>query len=124
MKKINYKKLGEGFYPAYRQAGNQVVFFGNNKNYTLTPKDLIKIRMDWGNPRNKKYFKKYRIDLNDTTFMIQKDDPDENDILQAYPLYDGYYWQGQISTSPLYKEGLDYEFKIYKNWELIKNFFP
>lgn len=124
IKKINFRRLGEGFYPAYNQASNQIVFFGNNKNYTLTPKDFAEIRLDWNNPRNKKYFKKYRIDLNDTAFTIEKDSPDENDIIHAYPFYDEYYWQGEISTSPLYKEGLDYEFKIYKNKKPVKSFFP
>src|SRR5688572_25371208 len=107
IRKINYKKLGEGYYPSYREESNELVFFGNNKNYTLTTKDQIKIRLDWDNPRNKKYFRKYRINLDDTTFTLEKQRPDENDIVQANPFYDKYYWQGRINTSPLYKEGQD-----------------
>ena len=124
IKKISYKKLGESFYPLYDEYGERVVFFGNNKNYTLTSRDRIKIMLDWSNPRNRKYFKKYAIDLNDTSFTIQKDIPDENDIISAYHYYDDFYWQGQITTSELYKDSLDYEFKIYKNHKLVKGFFP
>jgi 6-bladed beta-propeller len=124
IKKVSYKRLGEGFYPFYDERNNQLVFFGNNKNYTLTSKDRLKIMLDWSNPRNKKYFKKYAIDLNDTSFTMKKDIPNENYIKHAYPYYDDFYWQGQIITSELYKDSLDYEFKIYENKQLVKGFFP
>jgi hypothetical protein len=124
IKKIDYKKLGEAFYPVYNESRDQIVFFGNNKNYTLTSRDRIKIMLDWSNPRNKKYFKKYAIDLNDTSFTIKKDIPGKNDILRAYHYHDDFYWRGQITTSELYEDSLDYEFKIYKNNELVKGFFP
>lgn len=124
IKKINYKKLGESFYPVYDEHSNQIVFFGNNKNYTLTSRDKLKIMLDWSNPRNKKYFKKYTIDLNDTTFTIKKDVPGENDIIRASHYYDDFYWQGRINTSELYKDSLDYELKIYQNDNLVKSFFP
>src|SRR4051812_49283992 len=109
VKKINFKKLGQSFYPDYNENTNRVVFLGTNKNYTLTSKDALQIRLDWNNPRNKKYYKKYVIDLNDTSFAIQKDVPDENDILRAYHYYDDFYWSGAINTSPLYEDTLDYE---------------
>lgn len=124
IKKISYKKLGEGISPVYDEHSERIVFFGNNKNYVLTPRDRLKITLDWSNPRNKKYFKKYAIDLNDTTFTIQKDIPDENDIIHAYHYHDGSYWQGQITTSELYEDSADYEFKIFKNHKLAKGFFP
>jgi hypothetical protein len=124
IKKISYKKFGDTFYPSYDDHNNRIVFFGNNKNYTLTSRDRLKIMLDWSNPRNKKYFKKYTIDLNDTSFTIKKDIPNENDIIRAYHYYDDFYWQGQIITSELYKDSLDYEFKIYKNNQLVKGFFP
>ncbi len=124
IQKINYKKLGEGFYPNYHKETNELIFFGNNRSYALTKKDLIKIRLDWSNPRNKKYFKKYRVNLNDTTFSVEKETPDENDVVQAYPLIENYYMQGRISTSPLYGEGKDFELKIYKDKKLVKSYFP
>ena len=124
VKKISFKKLGENFYPVYHEHSNQIVFFGNNKNYTLTKKDQLKIMLDWNNPRNKKYYKKYTIDLADSSLTIKKDVPDENDIIQANYYYDDYYWRGQITTSPLFKDSLDYEAKIYKNNQLVKSFFP
>ena len=124
IKKIDFRKLGEAFYPVYYEHNDQIVFFGNNKNYTLTSTDRLKIMLDWSNPRNKKYFKKYAIDLSDTSFTIKKDIPGENDIIRAYHYYDDFYWQGQITTSELYKDSLDYEFRIYKNNELVKGFFP
>jgi hypothetical protein len=124
IKKVSYKKLGDNFYPAYDEHNDQLVFFGNNKNYSLTAKDRLKIMLDWSNPRNKKYFKKYSIDLNDTSFIIKKDIPLQNDIIRAYHYYDDLYWRGQIITSELYKDSLDYEFKIFKNNQLVKGFFP
>ena len=58
IKKISYKKLGESFYPDYDERNNRLVFFGDNKNYSLTSKDRLSITLDWSNPHNKKYFKK------------------------------------------------------------------
>lgn len=124
IKKVSFKKLGENFYPVYDEYNNRIVFFGNNKNYALTSKDRLKITLDWNNPHNKKYFKKYVIDLDDTSFTIKKDVPGENDIIRAYHYYDDLYWQGQITTSELFTDSLDYEFKIYKNNQLLKGFFP
>lgn len=124
VKKISFKKLGDSFYPRYSEPDNKIVFWGENKNYSLTTQDRLKISINWSDPRNKKYFKKYAIDLNDTLFAIHKDVPVENDIIHAYHFYDDFYWQGQINTSSLYKDSMDYEFKIYKHNHLVKSFFP
>jgi hypothetical protein len=123
-KKISYKKFGEAFYPVYDEYSNQIVFIGNNKNYSLTSRDRIKIMLAWNNPRNKKYFKKYVIDLNDTSFIIRTDTLQQNDILHASHYYDDIYYQGRIVTSEIFKDSLDYEFKMYKNNQLTKGFFP
>jgi hypothetical protein len=101
-----------------------VIFLGNNKNYALTSKDQVKIMLDWNNPRNRKYFKKYVLDLSDPSLTVKKDIPNEKDIVQAYNYYDDYYARREITTSPLYKDSLDYEFKLYKNNQLVKSFFP
>ena len=122
--RISYKKLGDYFYPVYDERKDQLVFWGNNRNYQLTSRDRIKIKLDWSNPRNKKYFKKYKIDLKDTTFTIKKDIPQQNDILNAYHYYDDVYGMGNITTSELYKDTLDYELKLYKGNQLIKSYFP
>ncbi len=124
IKKISYKKVGGIFYMAYDDYSNRIVFVGKNKNYSLTQRDELKIKLDWNNPRNKKYYKKYTIDLNDTSFTIRKDVPLQNDILGARHYYDDLYYLGRITTSELFKDSLDYEFKIYKDNQLIKNFFP
>lgn len=124
IKNINYNKLGGNFYPAYQEHTNQIIFFGNNKNYALTPKDLIEIKLDWANPRNKKYFKKYTIDLNDSSLAIKKDVPEEKDIIRVSHYYDDYYLQANITTSPLYKDSMDHEFKLYKKNQLVKAFYP
>jgi hypothetical protein len=123
LKKINYKKLGD-FYPNYNEHNNQIVFFGANKNYVLTSKDQIKIQLDWANTQNKRYFKKYVIDLSDPSFTIKKSTPLQSDIIRSSSFYDDYFWQGQITTSPLYKDSVDYEVKLYKNNQLVKGFFP
>jgi hypothetical protein len=124
IKKISYKKLGESFYPDYREQKNQITFFGNNKNYALTTKDRLIITQDWNNPHYKKYFKKYTIDLKDTSFTIRKDIPDQNDIVSASQFHEDLYWQGKINTSPSYRDSLEYEFKIYRNNKLVKGYFP
>ncbi|AEV98073.1 hypothetical protein Niako_1709 [Niastella koreensis GR20-10] len=124
IKKINYKKLGMYFYPSYDEHNEQLVFFGNNKNYVLTPRDKIKVKLDWSNPHNKKYYKKYTVDLNDTSFAIKRAIPQQSDILYANYLYDDLYDVRGISTSDLYKDSLDYEYKIYKGNQLVKGFFP
>ncbi|OQP44809.1 hypothetical protein A4H97_10630 [Niastella yeongjuensis] len=123
IKKISYKKLGD-FYPQYDEFNNQIFFFGSNKNYKLTSRDKIKIKLAWSNPRNKKYFSKYIIDLNDASPVIKKVIPQQNDILYANQYGDDLYAMGRISTSELYKDSLDYEFKIYKGTQLVKGYFP
>jgi hypothetical protein len=124
IKKISYKKLGDYFYPTYDERSNQIVFFGNNRNYSLTSRDRIKVKLDWSNPRNKKYYKKYVIDLNDSSFTIKKSKPQQNDILHASHYYDDVYGMGDITTSELYKDSVDYEFKIYKGNRLLKGYWP
>ncbi|MBB1284027.1 6-bladed beta-propeller [Flavisolibacter sp. BT320] len=124
VRQINFKKLGDNVYPNYNEATNKIVFFGHNKNYSLTPKDEIKIRLDWSNPRNKKYFRKYIIDLSDSTFAIKRETPEESDVIGANYYYDDYFWQGRITTSPLFKDSLDHEFSLYKDKQLVKAFFP
>ena len=124
VKRIDYKKLGDNFHPDYQRHTNRLVFFGDNKNYALTAKDRIKISLDWDNPRNKKYLKKYTLDLADTAFAIKKAEPEQNDILGAHSYDSSFYWQGKISTSPLYPDSQDYELKIYRNNVLAKGFFP
>ena len=124
VKSINYKKLGEGFYPGYKERTNEVTFMGNNKNYSLTAKDQIKIKLDWNNLRNRKYYTKFTIDLNDPTLTIKKGVPDEKDIVQINHFYGDYYMQGQISVSDLYKDSVDHEFKVYKDNKQVKAYFP
>lgn len=122
IKKISYKRIIDA-YPFYDEHSDQIVFNGNNKNYKLTARDRIKIKLDWSNPRNKKYFKKYTIDLNDTSFTIKKVIPQQNDLLRAYNYYEDHFSVGEINTSELYKDSLDYELKIYQGNQLVKGFF-
>jgi hypothetical protein len=124
VKKVSYKKLGDRLSPAYDKLTDQIVFFGINKNYALTEKDMMKITLDWNNPSNKKYFKKYTIDLKDTSFVFKKAILGPNDIIGASRFYEDFYTYRLITTSPPYKDSLDYELKIYKNNQLVKGFFP
>lgn len=124
IKKLSYNNLGADFFPMYDQRNNQLVFFGYNKNYTLTPRDRIKIQLDWSSPRNRKYYKKYLIDLADTNFTLQKATPEQKDIIRAYHFYDDLYSTTEITTSELYQDSLDYEFKLYRGDEVVKQFFP
>ena len=122
VKEIDYKKLGTS--PNYDKNKQQLIFLSINKNYTLTEKDNIQIRTDFDNPRNKKYYKKYVIDLNDTTYSIKKVPVTSFDILHAYNLKDDLYCTYEISVNKNYKDSLDYEVKIYKDTRFVKGYFP
>lgn len=124
IRKISYKKLGADLWPAYNQQTNQLVFFGYNKNYSLTPRDRIKIQMDWNSPRNRKYYKKYTIDLDDSTATFKKEMPDQKDIIHATHFYEDLYATGDIKTSELYTDSLDYELKLYQGNQWVKGFWP
>lgn len=124
LKKINYKTKVSNLNPGYNTKTNEVVFFGNNSNYTLTSKDRVKIQLDWSNEHNLKYFKKYVIDLNDTTFAIKKTKPNKYDLIDANSFYADQYIQTQITTSPLYKDSIGYEVGIYEHEQLLKTYFP
>ena len=124
IKQINYKAQIKNLYPSYNSKTNEIVFFGNNSNYTLTSKDRVKIQLDWSNEHNRKYFKKYVISLHDTTFAIKKAKPTKYDLINAYPFYADQYVQTKINTSPLYKDSIGYELSVYEQEQLVKNYFP
>lgn len=124
IKQINYKAKIKNLYPSYNSKTNEIVFFGNNSNYTLTLKDKVKIQLDWNNEHNLKYFNKYVISLHDTTFAIKKVKPSKYDLIGAYPFYANLYVQTKINTSTLYKDSLGYELSVYEKEQLVKNYFP
>ncbi|OYU56498.1 MAG: hypothetical protein CFE25_04465 [Chitinophagaceae bacterium BSSC1] len=124
LKQINYKSQITNLYPSYNSKTNEIVFFGNNSNYTLTSKDRVKIQLDWSNEHNLKYFKKYVINLQDTTFAIKKVKPTKYDLIGAYPFYANQYVQTKINTSTLYKDSIGYELSVYEKEQLVKNYFP
>jgi hypothetical protein len=84
LKKIYYKSKVSNLNPRYSAKTNEIVFFGNKSNYTLTSKDRVKIQLDWSNKHNLKYFKKYVINLNDTAFAIKKTKPDNYDLISFF----------------------------------------
>lgn len=124
IKKVSYKKLGGWLYPNYQKETNQLVFWGLNKNYQLTPTDKIKIELDANNPKNLKYYKKYIIDLGDSNFAIQKAPPTNYEIMGAYRYYDDFYFISKTTASTLYKDSVAFELNIYKDHKLVKSFFP
>ena len=124
VKQINYKSVVNNLYPSYNTKTNEIVFFGNNSNYTLTSKDRVKIQLDWSNERNLKYFRKYVINLNDTVFEIKKVKPTKYDLIGAYPFYENQYVQTKITTSPLFKDSIGYELSVYDQNQLVKSYFP
>jgi hypothetical protein len=124
VKAVNYSSIGSNLYPSYRPNTNQFVFFGDNPNYTLTSKDRIKILLDWNNKRNLKYFRKYVLDLNDTSFTIRKSLPDNYDLTEAEMFSTDHYIQTKISTSKLYPDSIGYEVAIYADGKLVNRYFP
>ncbi|WP_300602520.1 hypothetical protein [Niabella sp.] len=124
IKKISYKKLGEGFYPAYDKQNETFRFYGSNRNYSLTPKDEIKIELNYNDHRNQKYYKKYTIDLKDPNFEIKKGSPTEYEVNNIYHLNGDYYLRSKATASKLYKDSVGYEIKLYKDHKLVKQYFP
>ena len=124
VKKINFKSLVNNLDPEYNAKKNEIVFFGKNSNYTLTSRDRVKIQLDWSNPHNLRYFKKFVIDLNDTAFAIKKAKPDKYDLIGANSFYADQYIQAKITTSPLYKDSTGYEVSVFENEKPVKNYFP
>lgn len=124
VRRVSYKSLGEMGYPKYDKNKQQLSFFMRNKNYALTEKDIIKIKTDFTNKKNRKYFKKYIIDLKDSSFTLQRTEISAFDVLDAYNLKDDYYSTYQIHVNKDYKDSLDYEVKIYQNEKLVKAYFP
>lgn len=124
VKEISYRKLGESASPNYDKNKQQMVFLFTNKKYNLTEKDRIQIKNGFDDPRNKKYYKKYVIDLNDTSFTIKKAEVTAFDILGAYNLKDNYYCTYEISVNKNYKDSIDYEVKIYQDTKFVSGYFP
>lgn len=124
VKRVEFKSTTNDIYPAYNAQTNELVFFGNNSNYTLTSKDRVKIQTEWDKERNLKYFRKYLIDLDDTAFALKKVKPDKYDLIGASALFAGRYIQTGITTSPLYKDSAGYEVNIYENGKLVNSYFP
>ncbi len=124
VKQVAYKKKGADSYPRYDKAKQQLNFIFTNKLYSLTEKDRIEIQTDFANKKNKKYYKKYIIDLNDSTFTMKKATVTAFDILDAYNLKDDLYCTYRVHVSDRYKDTTDYEVKIYKNDQFVKGYFP
>ncbi len=116
----NFKNQSAGF----DRLTNKLIVQSHNKNYSLTERDWLKVSIDYANPRNKKYFRKYEIDLNDSEFKITRSDVNPYEVLNAYPFYKDYFYNANIITSDLFKDTLDYELKIYNNKQPIKLYFP
>lgn len=124
IRKLEFNSSVKNIFPSYNDQTNQLVFFANNKNYSLTSRDRVKIKLDWDKPRNLKYFKKYVIDLNDTAFVIAEAKPSKYDLIDARPVFDNQYIQTGITTSPLYKDSSGYEVSIYESGKLLRSYFP
>ncbi|MES2777047.1 MAG: 6-bladed beta-propeller [Bacteroidota bacterium] len=108
----------------YDKSTNKIVIRSANKNYTLTERDWLKVTIDYANPRNKKYYRKYEIDLSDPEYKITKSDVNPYEVLNASPFYKDYFYNTNIKVSDLFKDTLDYELKIYKDKQLITSYFP
>lgn len=103
-KTISFKKMGDGASPSYDKNKNGFIFFFTNKNYSLSEKDTREIQDNFANPKNKKYFKKFFIDLDDSLLTIKKATPTAFDILDAYNLKDDLYAAYRIDVNKNYKD--------------------
>ncbi|MFT3979513.1 MAG: hypothetical protein QM687_03520 [Ferruginibacter sp.] len=123
VKKIELKKYGQPQI-IYDKAKERLCFNIQNKNYILTPKDLQEIKADYSNPKNKKYFKNYVIDLSDSSLMIRKTAMDPYQAIGAYRYYDDYFYLSDINTGNAKTDSIGYEFQLLENYLPVRSFFP
>lgn len=96
-----------------------------NKNYTLSAKDNAQIIEHYDEPRNKKYFRKYFIDLKDSLhFSLHKEKITSLDILDPVSLTMDMRAINKVTVDKNFEKDTDYELKIFKNNRLLNQYFP
>jgi len=108
----------------YNKEKEQLEIVTQNKMYRLTNKDNAQILEDYQNPKNRKYYRKYFIDLKDTlNFAVHKQKIVNSDILNPIPYIDGMHFVNQVRVDKNFAKKEDYELKIYLGDSLLKQYF-
>lgn len=108
----------------YNEEKDRLEVVAQNKMYHLTNKDHSQILENFGNPKNKKYYRKYFIDFSDTLhFTVQKQKISGRDILNPVPYTDGMHIVNQITADKNFAKTEDYELKIYRGDSLLRQYF-
>lgn len=95
-----------------------------NKNYTLTAKDLVKIRAGYAKKSNQKYFKNYEIDLKAEDLKVKRTPVDPYFITNARWCYDDYYYRSDLAIDPRSKDTAGFELELLQHYQPVQSFFP
>lgn len=122
IKKIKSKKRLDDFW--YNEQTDRLEIVTGNKMYRLTNKDNAQIQEDYMNPKNRKYFQKYVIALDDTiNLSAKKEKIAQKDILEPLPYINGMHIFNKVTVNKDFTATEDYELKIYKGDSLLKQYF-
>jgi|GEM_PF-1048573 len=108
----------------YDQLTHKITMKSANKSYQLTQKDWLEVFIDFANPKNRKYYRKYELDSDSSGAKLIKADITPYEVLRAGKYYKDYYISGSVQVSDLFKDTLDHELKIYRHNEIVKAYFP
>jgi len=108
----------------YDDLRHKITMKSANKNYQLTQRDWLEVSIDFANPKNRKYYKKYELDFDSADAKLNRVEIGPYEVLQANKYFEDYYISGSVQVSDLFKDTLDHELKVYRNNEIVKAYFP
>lgn len=109
----------------YNKEQNRLEAISLNKAYELSQKDYAQIIEHFDNPKNWKYFRKYYLDLNDTSHLIfRRQQINGLEMMRAEPFVNDLKIISKVTIDKNFDSEEDYEVKIFKADTLLKKYFP
>lgn len=109
----------------YNKEQNRLEAISQNKMYELSPKDYAQIIEHFDNPKNWKYFRKYYLDLNDTSgFAFHRQQINGLEMMRAEPFVNDFKIISKVTIDKNFEKQEDHELKIFKGDSLVKKYFP
>ncbi len=109
----------------YNKEQNRLEAISLNKAYELSQKDYAQIIEHFDNPKNWKYFRKYYLDLNDTSHLVfHRQQINGLEMMQAEPFVNDLKIISKVTIDKNFGSEEDYEVKIFKADTLLKKYFP
>jgi hypothetical protein len=122
-KKIKYKENIGAL--RYNEKQNRLETISQNSQYELSPKDYAQIIEHFDNPKNWKYFRKYYLDLNDTSrISFHKQQITGFEMMLAYPFIDDLKIISKVTIDKNFEKEEDFELKIFRGDSLVQKYFP